>query len=346
MTKFNLLSRMEVSLALFAVLFFLSSAIFAQGNSGNSNGNGNGNDGNSQPWVELQSQIDDLQATIAQLNQGTVALQVDCAVGETVGDAIASVPQHVPVQITISGQCNESLTIVRDDVSLSGNTPLDGFSGSGIRYDLGATRNFLSNMTITASNYGVFCGLGSVVDIQGITFNGNGFLSTGILARHGGQCRTSNSTLNGFSIGVFAQWGALVHLSASTEITNSSSIGVRASQGGIVHLRDALVTNNARGILSSSGAHISLSGGEISHSADYGVQLSGAAYFDVDGPATISNNSGNGINVQEGSIVIHSSGSLNVTDNLGYGIQCTGGSQFIGGPNVQGNGAGAGNCPR
>lgn len=80
----------------------------------------------------FESRIAELEERLAELEEpfGRLDLFVDCDAGETVGAALADAETHLgPVDITISGVCEESLGVGRDDVSFHGTQRADGIRG-------------------------------------------------------------------------------------------------------------------------------------------------------------------------------------------------------------------------
>ena len=81
-------------------------------------------------FSRLLQKIEDLEARVDQLEQGAGGPQtiaVDCAAGETVSDALASVANSsTPVTIALSGVCVENVEIHRDNVTLQGGSTADG----------------------------------------------------------------------------------------------------------------------------------------------------------------------------------------------------------------------------
>lgn len=78
----------------------------------------------------LQQQIDELEKRVYDLEGAPAVPQeysVNCSGGEKIADVLAQIAYtNGPVIITISGLCQESLTITRDNITLRGTSTGDG----------------------------------------------------------------------------------------------------------------------------------------------------------------------------------------------------------------------------
>lgn len=329
------------SAAISAVI--LNQTSFAQTNDGAANG---------KPFQELQNQINDLNLRLDVLaGSGLVSIAVDCDAGESIMDALASFPEPRPVEITVTGLCNESVVIRRDSVTIQGESSTDGIisppAPQGAITAIHGPNLILRNLTIhnLVGAWGVGCFQGSAVQLNNVTILGSEN-TTGVLAVDGGQCRIVESVIDGGGSGIIVR-NALVDLEGTT-VTNASNTGINLFSGGSLTIQNAgsvasRIANNGIGVRLAAGAHADLNGIIEDNQGD-GVRLLGGSTARTSGNHPIRNNGGNGITVESLSVLLEfSTGGIN--DNDGWGVQCLDDSKVFGFVDASGNGAGDVDCP-
>jgi hypothetical protein len=315
--------------ALLLPAFFIvaSTGAAAQGNSPGANGAANG-----QPFAALQQQIEALQSQIdtlnASVNQGAIEIDVDCAAGESISGAIASVGDVPnPLLVTISGTCSESVILQRNDVTLRGQSPGDGINGFfAVLASRGASHINVESMTLSGTRAGLACWNGASVTASNVTIINS---STGVSAFNGGTCQVIDSVIdnnfNGVSVSTNSNaWlrgvdvtnsstGANVFTNSSLNLGSSPSNGsfttisggdrgIEIFANGSVHPVRAIIENNNTGI---------------------SVQAGGSLFVDSSAVTYVQNNANWGVRLSNLASTILGS-SLSITDNGGWGLDCSG----------------------
>ena len=290
----------------------------------------------------FEARIAALEERIAELEEpfGTLELFVDCAAGDTVGAALVAAQSHAgPVNIAISGVCEENVGIDRDDVHISGLERSDGIRGADPAASTvtitGARQVEFSNMTLSAGRRGIDARAGSVFTAEGVTIRDMTVSATGVGAG-------SSAFLSDCSILDNAIWGVTADSGGSVVLENceisGNSQGLFASHATIVGV-DLHVTGNETGV----GAHL---GGQITIWAsvieENGTGVAGQLNSSIKAGAgtRIANNEFNGVHMSTGSVFVMSDNSI-IEGNGGHGIEASGASTVsVGFPNssiVRGN---------
>jgi hypothetical protein len=324
--------------SVFFITIFLMTGALAQGQGASANG---------QPFDALQQQIDALKTQVENLtaafNLDSLEISVDCAAGETVGGAIGSV-SDLPnsLIITIRGTCNESVFILRSNVTLVGESPGDGVRS--ILASRGASHVEVESLTLEGGNIGLSCLSGATVTARNINILNT---TTGVLALNGGNCDISDSTIdnnaNGLTIGVSSQvWlrGVTVTNSsnAGANVYTSSSISLNSSPTGST---PTTIGGSFRGLQIFSNGSARLSDVIIEDNEAEGIWVNsgGSAFFESRSNVEVRNNGRHGISI--GNLANASlNGTLNITGNAILGMQCIG-THYIGNnnpPGYSGNG--------
>jgi hypothetical protein len=222
----------------------------------------------------FEGRIAELEARVAELEEpfGTLDVFVDCDAGETIGAALAEADTHLgQVNITISGVCEESVNVGRDDVSLSGVNRSDGIRGSshvgqGGAVDVnGARRVSLSNMTISSGVFGIVLG-GADVGVSGVTV------------------RDTSLT------GMFVQVGSILNVDDSLIVENAGS-GIEAQTESIIVLANSEVSHNGGTGIGAGSATVSVNNSEIVDNQDGGAGVGNGGNLDL-GSTLVANNRG------------------------------------------------------
>ncbi len=297
--------------------------------------------------------------------QEEVEITVDCAAGDTVTAALASVARTTPVTITIQGICTEGVGVFRDDVILRGSTPADGITGAGGGFAVFVSGRtvLLESLTISGgtSTYGLGCLQGSVVIASDITVMAG--TVAGVLATEGAVCQLTNSTINGGLVGMNINANSHATLRSSI-IQNSTVDAVIVEDNGSLLLGATIIPAGTASILRNNGSagnvslnsSIQLSNAIIEDNGDGLAILPGGTLlvgsFDT---AIIRNNGGDGLRFSPNTSAIFSSSDFTISGHPGFGLNCDAGDNgpargnvsITGGPTTNtGNTLGAlsGNC--
>jgi len=272
----------------------------------------------------FEERIAALEEQVAELEEpyGTLELTVDCAAGGTVGAALAEAQTHPgPVNITISGVCEENVGINRDDVSLSGLVRSDGIraASAASTVHVNEARNVrFENMTISGGTAGIEA-WGSSFTADHVTVRDTtiwGIWGTGSTLGINNSSIVDNS---GF--GVTARGGFISIRSSSL---SGNGTGLNSEDGGTIEGFDLTVTSNRVGVVAIRGGGLSLSGSSIEDNTDWGVAEWHAGSVRVGGDSRIANNGKTGVLVAFNS-VFNVGGT--VIENNGYeGINANGSS--------------------
>jgi hypothetical protein len=181
------------------------------------------------PFQDLQAQIDALRDTVAELSQqlggGDKEELVECGNGATIADALAGASAARHVTITITGQCNETVNLTRDDVTLLG--------GSG---------------TITGP---VALNGARRIVIDGLTLLG------GVAATRGATVLIQDSTIDvGGNVAILVNHGSFAEIFNNPLIRSQENCAVQASDGGEVRMQGNLMVQSnqsSNGICSTLG---------------------------------------------------------------------------------------------
>jgi hypothetical protein len=257
--------------------------------------------------------------TAPPLGGSQLDLAVDCDAGDSLADALSSSFWHVGrVSITISGVCEETVAIDRDDVSLAGVNRADGING-GVFLNA-ANRVRLGNMTI---DDGGIQSNSSTLEATGITIqNAKG---SAINAEFGSTTFVLDSLISdsdGF--GIESRSESNVTFLNST-VTGSAEIGLFAGVVGsaTIVVEGSQIVNNVSGIAANPGGNLRIDGTLIEGN-DTGVSVSGGEV--VAGGSTRIIGNGVGVQLRTGSVGDLGFEGLVVEDNLSDGISISGGS--------------------
>lgn len=280
---------------------------------------------------EFESRIAALEERVAELEEpfGTLDLFVDCGAGDTVSAALEDAQTHAgPVNITISGICDEQIDIHRDDVSISGLLPTDGIrgpstGGGGTVQLTFAHRVSFSNMTISGGWEGMSA-LGSSFEVSYVTIQDARW--TGIMALDGSVGEFRNCSVSGHSdAGVTAGAESVVDIDHCSISNNGTGVWISYDGGGgTIFVRDSeIVDNDGYGAFVIVGGNLALSNTLIANNLNGGV-LSGGGQLNINGDTHITGNS-YGVHVAHGSSASISNDVI-IESNHGDGISVSGGS--------------------
>jgi Right handed beta helix region len=300
-----------------------------------------------------------------------LTLNVDCSAGKTIAQALKQGDERKPLVVVIKGTCNESIRIVRDDVTLRGDPVAGGIvhgPDAGVNtIEILASRVTLDNLTVTGGRVGVQVQdshgalvLDTVIqqtaldgmrifvgdaDVTGCTVQQTG--GAGILANRGSVLRVATSEVrDNPGNGISTEANSTLAVNGST-VSHNGGNGIdlgRGSQGTIGtstisdNGTDANKPGNGVSAWGASGAHIG-SDNVITGNREHGVLMAGGSTAHIFNN-TITGNGGHGIMGYFAATLVIDNGTI--SDNNGNGIDCTADcSAQIVGATIQGN-AGSG----
>lgn len=237
------------------------------------------------------------------------AVTVDCSAGQSITDVLQIVSGS-PLTITVSGTCNENVTITRNDVTLRGAAAGSGITGPDTTLDTilidGAQRVILDTLTVSGGRDGVRGVRGAAFTVQHSTVQNTG--NDGIAVVQNSQAEIDNNTIaSNYNDGI--------------RVTGSSNAAVTNS---------TIRRNGYDGILisESSSARIGFSyagtpgGNTIEENRRNGIEFSHTSSGLLHGN-TVRNNGtaggGEGIFAQNSSAIRLIGGNI-ITNNIGPGI--------------------------
>jgi hypothetical protein len=293
-------------------------------------------------------------------SRGSRTTLVDCAAGETVGDALAQAATTVGrLTITIIGLCTERVVITRDDTTLQGANPGDGLmspqpqvSAALVRVD-GAQRTVLQQLTLkpVAPDDGVELDQGAVLTASGLVIDDAQhalLLGQGTIAEvedsefthshasqvivQSGHLRLSSSTIsNGAFMGVSVLGGGTLELGQST-LQGNAYWGLSVAGNASATVLDGTdIEQNEVGVVAATGGTVSItSSSTVGNNRQDGIRVSDGSRLTLGGGVIVENNAGHGVFVTGGSLV--GAFEANISNNQGSGIYLTDTSIAGGGP--------------
>ncbi len=200
---------------------------------------------NGVPFQALQDQIDELRARLDGLNGNThgsvVAVTVDCHAGETIGDAIDAARPGGVIEITVKGDCNESVVITRSHVVLKGDPGGGTVNALNVNdtaiFVPGASAVTIKDLTVNAVRDGIWASENAQVTVDNVNVHSTGNPANGfaIAVADGAFLRVSNSTLT--STATDAVGGGAVGAFRSGVLRMGGGNTVTSTEGGrAVHL--------------------------------------------------------------------------------------------------------------
>ena len=259
---------------------------------------------------------------LAPLAAQALTLTVDCNSGKTIAQALTQGDAHKPLVLVVKGACNESVRIVRDDVTLQGDPVAGGTvhgPDAGVNtIEILASRAMIDNLTVT----------GGRVGIQVQDSHGAAILNTVI----------QQTALDGIRIFV-----GDADVTGCT-VRQTGGAGVLVNRGSVLRLATSQVLDNPGiGISTEANSTLAVNGSTISHNGGNGIDLGRGAQGTI-GTSTISDNGtdankpGNGVSAW-GASGAHIGGSNVITGNRETGVLIAGGSTaYVFGNTITGNG--------
>jgi hypothetical protein len=276
--------------------------------------------------------------------------RVDCAAGQSIADALSAGGRKLSrLRIEVSGTCNESIVINRDDVTIAGVAPgavIAGASNSGIAVFLSGHRGLrLDDLTLRAPAEGdALRVLGGQMAAAHLSVQG------AVTVHAGSSVELFTSTISGASQPAFDGGNGLSVSGNSyvalfdTTITNNLLHGIEAD-GSILYLRNIRLEGNPSGGLSLTGGSSAVLQRFVArNNGGAGIEVTQNSAVTVDlGFAEIGTfitGNAEGLHVGDGS---HASvGAVSIEGNVGSGVFIGDSSsvraQTFGGPRITANG--------
>lgn len=260
---------------------------------------------------------------------GGINLKVDCshkAEGKlpSINAALKLLVQSASNTVTVSGTCNENVTIQGFDrltlISTSGATINDASGGQNPVLDIEDSRRVtLQGFTVNGGLDGIICANASVCYLTSNTIQSS-LGQEGIAVSSGSKAFLTNNTVrNNGTRGLTVNQGSQV-FSTTDSFEGNSDTGVVANTSAFFTCSNSSIANNGNGgILITDHSALRLISCSASANAGNGVivQRGSEARFDsYSGAATVTSNSGSGVLVRDLALVFFSPGA-NITGNLG-----------------------------
>ena len=263
---------------------------------------------------------------------------VDCTAGKTISAAIAQGDPRKPLVVTVRGQCNENVSITRDDVTLRGDYAswggINGASPTLPTLSIEANRVTVESLIVTGGQDGIFihAALNAVVNACTIFYAGR----DGIRVQ-GAHARIQNNMIgHAEANGLGYQSGR--GLLSNNRIEYNKLAGVYLQQTSNINaFGNTIRWNGSNGVGIHFNSHASLYSNTISGNGTGGfsvprngieVRYSTAALFDGN---TVANNVNVGVQVYAGRVsivnsTIVSNGMWGLSGDFGSSIDIRGGS--------------------
>jgi hypothetical protein len=241
----------------------------------------------------------------------TLSLRVDCAAGQRV------------IDIVVQGVCRESIVIRRDDVSLTGAAPGDGFQAPSPRHVVielfSARRVQLTQLVIDAGDFGLFARGSSECRGRALEIRNNAFgvfiqdqsavrledsrvldsPGAGVLVR--GWLNTRRTEMRRNGTGANADTGGW---ESTDDILDANAYGVTVREGGVAHISGAQITRSTHEGLSVTGnSWALLVRNRITGSGTRGVGVESSSTLYLGDANVIEGNGATGVSLQRGAVL-------------------------------------------
>ncbi|HTQ98814.1 MAG TPA: right-handed parallel beta-helix repeat-containing protein [Candidatus Acidoferrum sp.] len=265
----------------------------------------------------------------------TTTVAVDCNAGQTITAVLNAQTTATPLIINVSGTCNESVTIDRDDVSLVGtNASIVAPANSNGVAVRAAYRVTLDTLTITSSLNGVTIGDSPHVAIKNSKISGDftGVFVTGLSSASIQNTTITPKTTPSSATGLVVNGNAAATLATSTISDFVTGVGVYAigsssvTLGSYLDASSTTISGNGIGVAILGNSTV-MTGNAVIENNGNGVHAFASSTFlvPVAGTATVRNNQHPGIVLNTGSTAALLNGStLNISGNGDSAVQCYG----------------------
>jgi hypothetical protein len=191
------------------------------------------------PFEDLQTQIDELKEALKS-KDSPIEVRVHCEYGESVNQAIAEYvysPRHLWIEV--SGNCDEEVTVGRDNVRIRGVDEYSVISPSRSQSEYGA-------IGISVSSY-------RNIVIERLEVRGD---FAAMAVGKGGNARLDRVELRNSRIGLMCSSGASCTFTDS--LAEQNFTGLQAYDGGNIVIEGSRLADNLFGIIAISGGHVFL----------------------------------------------------------------------------------------
>ena len=248
----------------------------------------------------------------------TKTVNVNCGAGLTIAQALALGDERKPLVVVVSGQCNESVRIDRNDVTLRGEAGVvNGPDPDVNTIVVTANRVIIRDLQVTGGRNGI-TGLGAAdLTVLNTTVQSTGH--SGIVYNNG-----SSGVIDGCTVQLNARDGVVVQAATATIVNSSilqnSRLGVLVTTGGAARVGvddrnnaagNRINQNGATGLNISVGGQAVVAMNDISGNGTDATSTSGRTGItviqgtaDLPGGNTITGNPGQGIFARSASVQI------------------------------------------
>ena len=278
------------------------------------------------PIVDLQQQINALKQRVSKL-EGAMAPQefsVSCTGGDKIADVLAQVAYtNGPVTITISGVCQESLTIYRDNITLRGASTGGGLTPAPSEWFVlnlkGARRIRLENLSITGGGTGLYATSGATFEALNIRVKDAS--GSGVDLDSAASGSLSNSIIENCGSGIGTRGSGILYVNGG-EVKNSNMVGVGGGGGSYIRLFGGFkVTSSGHHAVFTEGGFISIDNAIVEDNKKTGVWAMGGGSIVISGSNTHIRKNYGGVVAWAGSVNLRE--GVQVTENYGPGISST-----------------------
>lgn len=292
----------------------------------------------------LEGQLSALASQLSSLADRVTALEglhrpghtvdVNCGQGQTIGSALDdAIGRRELMTIRVSGVCTENVVVARGRIRIVAASPGSGIQAANanqpaLAFPLGHSKDgylSLNGLTIIGGRPGIVVALGNLLFVNNCTISGN---TGGIVVNVASIVRILDSVIeNNTGDAVNATANSQVIVGGATEIRNNTGHALRlqSSTGDIGG--GSLVTGNGSGIGTVglyAGSTLRLANATLANNAR-GIFAVGGSQVWLDNGAVITANGGNGIALNDTSVVgkLRSTTAVTITNNTGWGISCS-----------------------
>jgi len=288
--------------------------------------------------AQLQTQIQELRGSGGGGNGGGGTVNVDCASGGSISQALAAGAGRVVVR----GTCSESVTISRDDVTLQG----DGTVGGRIHGPdpdvntvlITGNRVIIEALTVSGGRNGI-TGVGaSNLTVRNCTVQSTG--RSGIAYANGASGTIDGCTVHSNPRDGIVVDGAYATLINST-VTNNTRNGVGVFNAGSARIGvtdrsapagNTIQQNGGSGIVVTLGSFVTAAMNQVTRNVIFGISVFQST-ADIAGGNTISDNTGVGVSVNGSKVLLGDAGlglsTVNQINGNGGGVIAFLGSSMV-----------------
>lgn len=267
---------------------------------------------------------------------GPENVTVDCSAGDSLQQALDSHPEASSLNITIDGTCTESVSIFRDNVTLTAGTPGAGIqapsSGEVVLSIPGKEGIALDGVTLSGGRVGIDAYFGASFQTNDLHIVG---AQTGV--------QLGNSSAGAFdqaliedsardAIDLFGSGSAEV---IGGTISGSGSNGICACGGGSIDLQGTVVTGSGfAGLAAHDGGTIQASGVTVQNTTGTGVDAFDGGSVSLQEGTVVEGSTTSGVVAQTGGSV--DLNQVDVKDNADSGVLGYNGGRVViqGGPST------------